>query len=125
MTWFWSKLTSLLSRFRWYRWCLYQWRLRRKTPRTAIANVITIYATEFGDDATGDGTSLETAYRTLARAMRDIPQFVPPGTEYRIDVTGLHKEKLPTECSTFASDEAERRERDIRRLQDLLGKREP
>ena len=117
--WLWSKIVSPLYLFRWYREHLYQRRLRAK-PRAKIENTFTIYAHEFGSDATGDGRSLRTAYRTFLRAVRDIPLHVPPGTRYIVDVEGLHKEKLPVTYNVFASDEDERRERDIQRLQKLM-----
>ena len=117
--WLWAKITNLLYRFRWYRWQLYQRRLKAK-PRTEITHVFTIYAHEFGSDVTGDGVSVATAYRTLARAIHDIPNHVPPGVRYVVDVTGLYDENLPTEFNAFASEEAERREREIRQLQEML-----
>ena len=117
--WLWTKITRPLYRFRWYRWHLYQRRLKAK-PRAEITSVVTIYAHEFGSDVGGDGASVKTAYRTLARATRDLPTIIPPGMQYTVDVTGLHKENLPTAYNVFASEEDEKREREIQRLQKLL-----
>jgi hypothetical protein len=51
--------------------------------------VVTIYARSTGSDAVGDGRTIPTAYRTVQRAVRDVPSFIPGGVYYVIDATGL------------------------------------
>ena len=48
-----------------------------------------IYVRASGSDETGDGTTPETAYRTVKRATLDIPRFTPEGVEFVIDASGL------------------------------------
>ena len=57
-------------------------------------HVVTIYARTTGSDATGDGTTIPTAYRTFQRAIRDVPHVIPPATQYVVDITGI-TEVLP------------------------------
>jgi hypothetical protein len=59
------------------------------TPETTV----TIYARTTGNDSFGDG-SLVNPYRTLVRAVRDVPSLVPPGLRYIVDITGI-TESLP------------------------------
>jgi hypothetical protein len=54
----------------------------------------TIYARTTGSNTEGHGKSPATAYRTLERAVRDVPEFIPPGVTYIVDVTGI-TEVLP------------------------------
>jgi hypothetical protein len=53
-----------------------------------------IYARLAGSDADGDGT-IANPYRTMERAVRDVPSLVPSGTIYRVDITGIGDEILP------------------------------
>lgn len=55
---------------------------------------IVIYARLTGSDATGNGT-LANPYRTFQRAVRDVPNFIPPGVLYVVDITGIGVETLP------------------------------
>ena len=48
----------------------------------------TIYARTTGDDDTGAGTLL-SPYKTLQRAVRDVPLNIPRGVRYVVDVTGI------------------------------------
>lgn len=57
---------------------------------------LTVYARLTGNDTTGNG-SLATPYRTFRRAIRDVPNFIPPGVYYRVDVTGIGVETLPND----------------------------
>ena len=57
---------------------------------------IFIYARLSGSDETGDG-SLANPFRTLQRAIRNVPSHIPAGTIYRVDITGIGLEQLPTE----------------------------
>jgi hypothetical protein len=57
------------------------------------SGIITIYARVTGSDS-GDGT-LANPYRSFQRAIRDVPQVVPPGTRYIVDITGIGTENLP------------------------------
>jgi hypothetical protein len=68
----------------------------------------TIYARSNGSNEHGKGTQ-DRPYRTLTRAVRDVPPITPPGILYRIDITGI-TEELPTdytlpEWKTWAVDE--------------------
>lgn len=56
---------------------------------------VTIYARSTGSDATGDGTTQATAYRTFQRALRDVPGLIPGGYVYTVDITGIGTEVLP------------------------------
>lgn len=51
--------------------------------------VITIYVRATGNDASGDGKTIPTAYRTVQRAAQDIQSNIPGGVYYIIDATGL------------------------------------
>jgi hypothetical protein len=51
--------------------------------------LVTIYARSTGSDATGNGKTIPTAYRTVQRAARDVPTIVPGGVYYVIDATDL------------------------------------
>jgi hypothetical protein len=64
-------------------------------PPFSLANII-IYARQTGSDTTGDGRSIATAYRTFQRAVRDVPEFIPPAVRYTINITGLGDETFPT-----------------------------
>lgn len=55
---------------------------------------IFIYARLTGSDITGTGT-LANPYRTMERAVRDVPNIIPSGIIYRVDVTGIGVETLP------------------------------
>lgn len=55
---------------------------------------VMIYARLNGSDTTGDGT-LAKPYRTMQRAIRDVPSVVPAGTSYFVDITGIGVETLP------------------------------
>jgi hypothetical protein len=55
----------------------------------------TIYVRLSGNDATGDGKTPTTAYRTLPRAMLDVPLFIPPNLQIVVDISGLGLETLP------------------------------
>lgn len=48
-----------------------------------------IYVRSGGDDDTGDGKTVDTAYATIPRALQDIPAFVFPGVCYTIDCSGM------------------------------------
>ena len=52
---------------------------------------VTIYVRDTGNDADGDGTSSETAYRTTARATMDIPVKFHPEHQYEINAKGVEK----------------------------------
>lgn len=54
-----------------------------------------IYARTSGSDTAGNGT-LANPYRTFQRAIRDVPTVIPPGTIYRVDITDLGLETLPS-----------------------------
>jgi hypothetical protein len=62
-------------------------------PPFATSTTI-IYARPTGNDTTGDGKSPATAYATFSRAIRDVPQMIPPGNDYIVDITGV-TELLP------------------------------
>jgi hypothetical protein len=64
-------------------------------PLIPLGTDMRIYARSTGSDATGDGRTPATAYRTLARAVRDIPQVIPPNLKVTVDVTGLGIEVPP------------------------------
>jgi hypothetical protein len=64
------------------------------TPPFSVGTII-IYARITGSDATGNG-SLATPYLTLQRAVRDVPEILPPGVRYIVDVTGI-TEVLPAD----------------------------
>ena len=66
------------------------------TPAYAPTD-ITIYVRLTGDDDTGDGKTIATAYRTFARGIRDVPNesVIPAGIIYRVDITGIGTETLP------------------------------
>lgn len=53
-----------------------------------------IFANAGGSDEEGDGTE-GNPYRTLQRAVLDVPLFIPGGVHYYVDVTGLGQEALP------------------------------
>ena len=55
-------------------------------------NKITIYVRETGHDADGDGLSVDTSYRTRARATMDIPVKFHPDQQYEIDTKGAIEE---------------------------------
>jgi hypothetical protein len=55
---------------------------------------IFIYARTTGDDVLGNGT-LANPYRTMQRAVRDIPNPIPAGDVYRVDISGIGVEVLP------------------------------
>jgi len=55
---------------------------------TPDENII-IYARATGSDVTGDGRTPATAYRTVQRAVRDIPSLIPGGVFYYVDCTNL------------------------------------
>lgn len=64
-------------------------------PQPPFAPVdIFIYARIFGDDATGTG-SLTNPYKTIERAVRDVPTLVPAGVVYHVDGTGTGLQPLP------------------------------
>ena len=63
-------------------------------PLFPLGTVITIHARIFGSDETGDG-SLANPYRTLQRAVLDVPHIIFPNLRYVVDVTGLGLETLP------------------------------
>jgi hypothetical protein len=53
-----------------------------------------IFARLTGNDATGDG-SLSNPYRTLQRAVLDVPLFIPPNLQIVVDISDLGLETLP------------------------------
>ena len=55
---------------------------------------IFIYARITGNDATGTG-SLTNPYKTIERAVRDVPTLVPAGVVYHVDGTGTGVQTLP------------------------------
>lgn len=57
------------------------------TPPFAIGTIV-IYARMTGNDTSGKGT-LAKPYRTLQRAVRDVPNIIPPGVAYIVDITGV------------------------------------
>ena len=57
---------------------------------------IFIYARLSGSDTTGDG-SLANPYRTFEFAIRQVPSIIDAGVIYRVDITGIGLEQLPTE----------------------------
>jgi hypothetical protein len=58
-------------------------------PTTEFAvGVNTIYARMTGNDDTGDGT-LAAPFRTMQRAVREVPMVVPPGQRYVVDASGI------------------------------------
>jgi hypothetical protein len=58
----------------------------------------------------------------MARAARDVPDNIPPGTRYVLDVNGLPGSGIKhAAVSLTASAEAEHRELAIRYYQKLLG----
>jgi len=57
---------------------------------------IFIFARLSGSDENGDG-SLDTPFRTFAKAITQIPSIIPPGVIYRVDITGIGLEQLPSE----------------------------
>lgn len=57
---------------------------------------VTTYARLTGSDTTGNGT-LANPYRTLPRAVLDLPQIGQAGYVYTVDVTGLLGETLPND----------------------------
>lgn len=59
-----------------------------------VEQTLTIYARLTGNDTTGTGTLLNP-YRTFQRAIRDVPNIIPPGTMYVVDCTGIGVETLP------------------------------
>jgi hypothetical protein len=64
------------------------------TPTPPFADTLTtIYARTTGNDTTGIGT-LANPYATFTRAIRDVPNIVPPGARYIVDITGV-TEALP------------------------------
>ena len=63
-------------------------------PTAYINSEIFLYANATGSDVDGDGSALKP-YRTMQRALGDVPSSIPPGTQYRIDVTDLGVETLP------------------------------
>jgi hypothetical protein len=65
-------------------------------PLIPLGTRITIYARLTGDDTTGKGT-LALPYRTLPRAMQDVPHVIPLNLWYLIDISGLGLETLPTD----------------------------
>ena len=114
-------LWNQLVRFRWLCWNFYQRHLRRR-PKVTIETTYTIYVRESGCDETGTGYSVQTAYVTMARAVRDVPAHIPAGTSYVIDVNGLFGSPIKhAEVNLTASKEAEERELAIRYCQKLLG----
>ena len=64
-------------------------------PQPFVVSTTTIYARIFGDDETGDGMSIATAYRTFQRAMLDVPRLIPEGERFFVDITGIGTEILP------------------------------
>jgi hypothetical protein len=58
------------------------------------ATQLIIYANATGNDTTGTGTEAKP-YRTLQRAVRDVPPFIPPSVQYFINITNLGDEVLP------------------------------
>jgi len=117
MKWLWN----LLVRFRWFCWHFYQRHLKRR-PKVPIETTYTIYVRESGSDETGNGYSVDTAYATIARAVRDVPAHIQPGTKYIIDVNGLPGSGIThAEVNLTSSKEAEERELAIRYYQKLLG----
>jgi hypothetical protein len=67
-------------------------------PFPSPETVVTIYANMTGNDMTGKGTAAKP-YRTLQRALRDVPHVINPGVIYYVDVTnlgtGVDREILP------------------------------
>jgi hypothetical protein len=66
------------------------------TPAFALGTT-TIYArpaSQGGSDTNGKGT-LAKPYLTFQRAIRDVPNFPPPGARYIVDITGIGIEVLP------------------------------
>jgi len=59
-----------------------------------LGTELRIYARATGSDATGNGRTPATAYRTLERAVRDVPQVIPPNLWVIVDITGIGVEAL-------------------------------
>jgi hypothetical protein len=65
-------------------------------PFVTPAVTLTVYARLTGNDTSGKGT-LALPYRTFQRAIRDVPNFIPPGINYVVDCTDLGTEVLPAD----------------------------
>lgn len=63
-------------------------------PEVAPLSTEVIYVRTTGDDDTGRGTE-ELPYRTFQKAVRCVPNFIPAGVRYEIDITDLGTETLP------------------------------
>lgn len=63
-------------------------------PSGPIPIIVRIFANQTGSDATGTGTQVNP-YRTFKRAILDVPNVIPAGYAYIVDVTNLGTESFP------------------------------